>query len=1339
MIARQLKINLALKLQRRISEYLNRLRGIRLLPPGSESPALVSLAPRLLDSQEMSQYSEELKFAFEDDRNLNIALTGAYGAGKSSIIKTWEMAHPEKTVVHVELAHFANTGKVPNLKEAVNSASSDLATTSVDVYTVQGAILNQLIHKIELPKWNKSRFRKTQHVSWWRYLITALLLVAFVALTICSLPVLEDIASTRFQRSISWQETGILALWALLTVLLLAYALGTDMMSRFLRRVKLFGNEIELFDASGDSVFDRYMDDILYLIDCANLDAVVFEDLDRFDDIMPVFEKLRELNSLLNDSSQGCGKRIKFIYLLRDNFFPSAHERVKFFDIIIPVIPYVDPKNSYATLCAYCKNIGLHVSADILFEISLFIDDPRILADIVNETYHYKNALGGETGIKGDDAHRLGLIAYKVLFPDDFANLQVGCGYLHELFLKKETLLQERKEKLEAEIANEAGCLANLVEMENESEDVRILPWALTQMASTDAFDSTNVNDLFSEFEDPEELLRTIYADDELLRRFREAKEAAIESSETLRAALNDKGDLADKRRVIEGRISALRDELQECDRLSMVDLIAEDPDAVFSIALPFMNVGWSNVERAINDVQQSQYFGLIRFLVSSGLIDESFSRYITRYDEDSLPAADREYLAKALQRQSTDPAYPFVQPSNAVLQTTEKSFLLREMRNYSLFTELLQRGPQQKLERFIEGVVRDGDGVFVRNYLLSDPNDSSAIECFEKADRMLISRAIELESVRMDQTREVCQSCIEAPYFDSCGEETKHAVATFAGNDPLFFAVGDGEPCVMVEKLSTAGYIANALDFSETTKDALELIFGRNLYLPSMENIKGMLRMVLGVNAETEDADIFDLLETLRVEESAASLIELIDDNIDLCLSEYLSLQDEDGDGIEWNSATIEWVLNSENLTSKTIERLIKRFSPSVKVQLTSFSSKDTMQLLLAANAVLGNAANVMHYYRSCDLSLDETLANWFAENDIPDGLTCRACKETLGSNNGLLYNLAYSDRIDGNKLRDFLIKQGVRTFFRTFLRRPALAAAVLVRAQPPERALDPPRAIVPQVGVQHLGELRERDALPVPVVEELVLEPPEEPLAGRVVGAAPLGRHRAREPVLPADRDPPRPPVVAPAVAVHHGARPLPPGREGVEQRPVGERGRGPGADPPAGGAAVVAVHHGAQVDLAGGHAELGDVGDPQLVGGRRREVPGHQVRRGRRDLPLVGAPPPAPPPVVDHLEPLLPHQPAHDLLGRAPPLAAQARPYRAVAPVAAALLEQLPHPPAQGGVLVGAREPGPPVLIGAPRYPQESGDLSEGPPGRRAQSLAQLALSPVRHRSRVRACPF
>lgn len=212
-----------------------------------------------------------------------------------------------------------------------------------------------------------------------------------------------------------------------------------------------------------------------------------------------------------------------------------------------------------------------------------------------------------------------------------------------------------------------------------------------------------------------------------------------------------------------------------------------------------------------------------------------------------------------------------------------------------------------------------------------------------------------------------------------------------------------------------------------------------------------------------------------------------------------------------------------------------------------------------------------------------------------------------------------------------------------------------------------------------------------------------------------------------------------MAPAVAVHHGARPLPPGREGVEQRPVGERGRGPGADPPAGGAAVVAVHHGAQVDLAGGHAELGDVGDPQLVGGRRREVPGHQVRRGRRDLPLVGAPPPAPPPVVDHLEPLLPHQPAHDLLGRAPPLAAQARPYRAVAPVAAALLEQLPHPPAQGGVLVGAREPGPPVLIGAPRYPQESGDLSEGPPGRRAQSLAQLALSPVRHRSRVRACPF
>lgn len=107
--------------------------------------------------------------------------------------------------------------------------------------------------------------------------------------------------------------------------------------------------------------------------------------------------------------------------------------------------------------------------------------------------------------------------------------------------------------------------------------------------------------------------------------------------------------------------------------------------------------------------------------------------------------------------------------------------------------------------------------------------------------------------------------------------------------------------------------------------------------------------------------------------------------------------------------------------------------------------------------------------------------------------------------------------------------------------------APAVLVRAHPAERLLEAVLVIVAQIRLEPLDELLRRDPRPVPVVEELVLEPSEEPLAGRVVRRAPLLRHRAHDPVLVADLDPSRPAVVAAAVAVAHGALAL-------RQRPAG-----------------------------------------------------------------------------------------------------------------------------------------------------------------------------------------
>ncbi len=147
-------------------------------------------------------------------------------------------------------------------------------------------------------------------------------------------------------------------------------------------------------------------------------------------------------------------------------------------------------------------------------------------------------------------------------------------------------------------------------------------------------------------------------------------------------------------------------------------------------------------------------------------------------------------------------------------------------------------------------------------------------------------------------------------------------------------------------------------------------------------------------------------------------------------------------------------------------------------------------------------------------------------------------------------------------------------------------------------ELRLDPPVPVPDHVLVQHADETVHRDTRETPLVEELLLDPAEEPLRGRVVRTASLRARRTRQTMLPADADPLGPPVVAATVGMddwffavlERGAR--------VGEHAVGQRRVRAGADRPGDRHAVVAVDHGRQVRLARGDGKLREVREPQHV---------------------------------------------------------------------------------------------------------------------------------------------
>lgn len=55
---------------------------------------------------DISVYDEAIEFVFDNSDVTNIAVSGAYGAGKSSVIGAYEKKHSDKKFMHISLAHF---------------------------------------------------------------------------------------------------------------------------------------------------------------------------------------------------------------------------------------------------------------------------------------------------------------------------------------------------------------------------------------------------------------------------------------------------------------------------------------------------------------------------------------------------------------------------------------------------------------------------------------------------------------------------------------------------------------------------------------------------------------------------------------------------------------------------------------------------------------------------------------------------------------------------------------------------------------------------------------------------------------------------------------------------------------------------------------------------------------------------------------------------------------------------------------------------------------------------------------------------------------------------------
>lgn len=386
-------------------------------------------------------YSKSLEWALSEPDITNIAITGTYGSGKSSFIDTFinETKKTNFIPLKISLATFKSTSKEGETQNDGEDTTETTYSSDINIEAIEKGILQQLIYHEKHSKTPNSRFSKIKKNNKWKIRITTLICCTLI------LSISYLVFNDKLKTLLSQNQTYFLNNWFYYLNLLIISSIGILIINKLvvffqqnsITKIGFNKTTLEVKKQENKLTLNNQLDEILYFFEVTDYNTLIIEDLDRYDSI-EIFIKLRHLNLLINNNKNIKNKKTVFIYSVKDDLF-TTKERTKFFDFIVPIIPIINPFNSNEKFLSINEKNNYQISDNLINDISIFIDDMRLLYNIVNEYDIYSKQLNAQ--LNQDEL--LALIAYKNINPKDFSNLHFNKGILSESLNKIENLKNE--------------------------------------------------------------------------------------------------------------------------------------------------------------------------------------------------------------------------------------------------------------------------------------------------------------------------------------------------------------------------------------------------------------------------------------------------------------------------------------------------------------------------------------------------------------------------------------------------------------------------------------------------------------------------------------------------------------------------------------------------------------------------------------------------------------------------------------------------------------------------------------------------------------------------------
>jgi hypothetical protein len=869
-----------------------------------------SLTP--IDNVNLGIYESAINFAFSNKSVKNVAMSGSYGSGKSSVLSTYEKNHKNRKFIHISLVHFNSTDKSSELE--------DLEMSSNIEKNLEGKILNQLIHQIPQEKIPLTNFRIKKTNSTIQNIIISVLAVLSVLIGLLLIfhtqwaDFVKTIHTELVQKFLSLSVKPEASFIAGIVLLAISFVFVYKLIkwvtiNHMIKKLSVKDLEIEVLGDNKESYFDQYLNDVLYIFKNAKADAIVFEDIDRYESSI-IFERLHEINTLVNAEKKTLfnfrkNKIVRFFYLIRDDIFTDK-DRVKFFDFIIPIVPVVDSSNSFDKFLEYFKKTNendLKLDPGFLQGLSLYIDDMRILQNICNEFLIYHKQI---STTRQDSNKMLAIIAYKNIFPRDFADLQLRKGFVFEIIggNGKKRLIASEMSNLEEEIITKSEELKNLQQEMLTEDELSFIYAKKVFQGNINNWHNWDANQCRTQ------LSNNVYGKQEIVDEYeRRLEYAEIDPNSKKKRIL-----------ILENEINTLKSKKTSLEGLRLSEIInRENIDTFFS----------ETISEKSDSIINSLYFNMIKYLIREGYIDETYEDYMTYFYEKSLTRNDKIFLRSVTDKKAEETSYWIDYPGLVISRIPLPYFNQKETLNYCLFHYLLasyivNNQYKHKATKLIQQIKENKYYDFIVDFSIFFPELKNMVISFGTEWKSFISDLFDNYGIVLDSEQVEIKSqefikryaytlfsiCDSNEYCDGYFDKlSKSQLIGYVSNDESFLNENEFDSQKLVLGLKHFGVKFVKLNYNTANKELFTLAYNENLYSINFDNIKTLLMVFYN---EIDPSCVKNKNYTSIMSYPNSPLVTYINDNI----NEYIKMYLENCDGVIFDSVdAIMKILNNSQI----------------------------------------------------------------------------------------------------------------------------------------------------------------------------------------------------------------------------------------------------------------------------------------------------------------------------------------------------------------------------------------------------------------------------------------